>query len=100
MAFATSFNANLFADDTNLTLANKNHKVLEKEVNAELNKINNWMQINKLTINHKKTKFILITKKKINKFDIKINGIIIKRKNSSKYLGIIIDDKLNWKNHV
>ena len=58
------------------------------------------MQINKLTINHKKTEFILITKKKINKFDIKINGITIKRKNSSKYLGIIIDDKLNWKNHV
>ena len=95
LAFATSFNANLFADDTNLTLANKNHEVLEKEVNAELNKINNWMQINKLTINHKKTEFILITKKKINKFDIKINDITIKRKNSSKYLKIIIDDKLN-----
>ena len=58
------------------------------------------MQINTLTINHKKTELILITKKKINKFDIKINGITIKRKNSSKYLGIIIDDKLNWKNHV
>ena len=53
------------------------------------------MQINKLTINHKKTEFILITKKNINKFDIKINGITIKRMNSSKYLGTIIDDKLN-----
>ena len=64
-------------------------------MNAELNKINNWMQINKLTINRKKTEFILITKKKINKFDVKINGITIKRKNFSKYLGIIIHDKLN-----
>ena len=58
------------------------------------------MQINKLTINHKKTEFILITTKNINKFDIKINGITTKRINSSKYLGIIIDDKLNEKNHV
>ena len=100
MALATSFNANLFADNTNLTLANKNHEVLEKKVNAELNKINNWIQINKLTINHKKTEFILITRKKMNKSNIKINDIIIKIKKSLKYLGIIIDDKLNCKNHV
>ena len=70
LAFATSFKANLFADDTNLILVNKNHKVLEKEVNAELSKIDNWMQINELTINHKKIEFMVITTKKINKFDI------------------------------
>ena len=99
MAFTTSFNINIFADDTNLTLANKNYKVLEK-VNAKLNKINNWMQSNKLTINHKKTEFILITKKKINKFDIKINGITINRKKFLKIFRNNIDDTLTWKNHV
>ena len=84
LAFATLFNANLFADDFNLTLADcKNHKVLEKEVNVKLSKIDDWMQINKLTINYKKTEFILIIKKEINKFDIKINDITVKRKNSS-----------------
>ena len=54
-----------------LTLANKHYKVLEKEVNVKLSTIDNWMRINKLTINYKKTEFILITKKKIDKFDIR-----------------------------
>ena len=58
------------------------------------------MKTNKLIINYSKTEFMLVIKKKINNFNVKINGITINRNNCIKYLGILIDDKLKWKNHI
>jgi len=31
---------------------------------------------------------------------LNINGITVKRCDSVKYLGVLIDDKLNWKKHI
>ena len=55
----TKFSTLLFADDTTLTLSNESVRELEKSVNSELTKVVAWMQANKLTINFKKTNFIL-----------------------------------------
>ena len=44
----------LFADDTNLLYADKNLRVLEKKINAELSKIYDWLIANKLSLNIKK----------------------------------------------
>ena len=33
-------------------------------------------------------------------FSIKINNIPIKNTNLNKYLGLVVDDKLNWENHL
>ena len=44
----------LFADDTNITFADKNLKTLEVTVNNEIGKLNNWLTSNKLTLNTKK----------------------------------------------
>ena len=52
----------LFADNTYLTLADKNLQSLEQNVNYELNKINHWLQINKLTLSHSKTNYMQINK--------------------------------------
>ena len=48
---ATNFFIKLFADDTFLCAQNKNMKVLEKEVNSELEKVFVWLASNKLTLN-------------------------------------------------
>ena len=53
----------LFADDTNLIISNENGEHFQKVVDIELVKIRNWMVLNKLTINYKKTEYILITNK-------------------------------------
>ena len=58
------------------------------------------MKTNKLTINYNRTEFMLVIKKKIKSFDVKINKIIINKKNFIKYLGILIDNKLKWKNCI
>ena len=56
------------------------------------------MKTNKLIINYKKTNYMIFTKQKINKslFKIKIGQNEIIQKDSVKYLGIIIDNKMNW----
>ena len=49
----------LFADDTNLLYAEKDLKSLETIVNAELKNVCNWLNANKLTINAKKSNFVV-----------------------------------------
>lgn len=45
----------LFADDTSLLYANRDLKSLEKTVNAELQKLCEWLTANRLTLNIKKS---------------------------------------------
>ena len=49
----------LFADDTNLLYADKNLKSLETIVNCELFKVVGWLIANKLSLNIKKTNYII-----------------------------------------
>ena len=93
----------LFADDTNLLMCNKNLDTVIDKMNEELLKINTWLQLNKLSLNLKKKKFILFksSKKKITKKpDIKIKDHYITQVKSTKFLGTIVDDQLKWKEHI
>ena len=58
MPLVSNFNTKLFADDTVLTLTNSCPKLLNKNVNSELVKINKWLKLNKLSLNTNKTKFM------------------------------------------
>ena len=44
----------LFADDANLLISGKNFKILYNTMNDELNKVVNWLSVNKLSLNVKK----------------------------------------------
>ena len=65
-------------------------------MNKVLLQLRNWLVINKLTINLLKTSYIIFNKPKL-KFIITLDNIIIARSRSIKFLGLIIDDKLSWK---
>ena len=98
---ATKLQVRLFADDTNLTASHHSENLLEKIVNTELQKISNWMKINKLSINYNKTEYIMITtKRRRAKFNLKINNNIINQNTCVKYLGIMIDDSLKWESQI
>ena len=58
----------LFADDTNLLCADKNLRTLEPVVNLEFHKVYEWLTAYKLTLNVKKSNFIIFHphQKKIN----------------------------------
>ena len=95
----------LFADDTNLIFKDKDVNTLKLTMNNELKKLNIWLCENKLTINIDKSSYILIhdkfnDNKYINNFVLHINGNIINRVQYYKFLGITIDEKLNWKKHI
>ena len=49
----------LFADDTNLLYADKNLKPLEETVNNELFKVSEWLNADKLTLNAKKSNYVI-----------------------------------------
>ena len=49
----------LSADDTNAVYAEKNLKSLESIINQELCKLFDWLTTNKLTLNIKKTNFVI-----------------------------------------
>ena len=93
----------MFADDTNIFITGKNIINLLNIMNNELLKINDWMNANKLSLNAVKTQYMIINgTKKLPPMDynININGIQINRVNSVKFLGIIIDCKLTWNDHI
>ena len=54
----------LFADDTNLFFSGKNINDLIQTVNTELEKIVMWLNVNKLSLNVKKTYYIIFSTKK------------------------------------
>ena len=99
---ATKFFIKLYADDTYLCYQDENLEVLQNEVNMELEKVFHWLAANKLTLNISKSKFMLITKKRVNlsNFTVKINGTDLEECDNYKYLGVFFDKNLNWKKHI
>ena len=71
-------------------------------MNSELVRLSEWMNVNKLSLNVKKTKLILFCTKnpsvKLN--DIVLNCEIIEKVEHFKFLGVHIDSKLNWSYHT
>ena len=96
--------ARLFADDIALFLHHPDLNTLTFEIINEFNELNRWCICNELTINANKTNFILFhnTNKPVpNNFsEITTKFMTIKRVNSFKYLGITLDETLNWSEHV
>ena len=92
----------LFADDTNLFCTGKDLKDLSHKINEEIAKIYGWVNANKLSLNIDKTNFMLFAPR--NSFrcidDIVINGIRITEVTETKFLVVIIDNKLKWSTHV
>ena len=76
-------------------------------INSELMKVKKWCDINKLSINMKKTNLMIIksVKKKDSAIAIKIQNNdgtsqSLERKHYIKYLGVMIDEFLTCKYHI
>ena len=85
----------LFADDTNSFASHKNLDTFINILNKKLDKVSNWLKINKLSLNIKKTHFILFhNKQKLmnTKINIKIDNSEIEQVFSTKFLGVLINE--------
>lgn len=99
----------LFADDTNIFVAANTKEQAYKTANEVLQAVSNYMEVNLLHINVKKCCYMYFspsqrsnkeTDPNIDCFTLSINSRIINRVNETKFLGVIIDDKLSWKPHI
>ena len=90
----------LFVDDTNLFSSGRDISKVQQEVEADLNKISEWLKVYKLNI--KKTHFIVFTNKNASKpiLNIFIDGHKIDETDHTKFLWVVTDSKLTWKNHI
>ena len=73
-------------------------------MNNELKKIMTWLYANKLSLNVSKTHFLIFRSSGMRKpvFDesLQINGECVKEEFKTKFLGVIVDNKLSWSYHI
>ena len=98
--FSTAFH---FADDTGLLNVQNSIKTINKLVNYDLKQLSFWLNANKIALNVAKTEVILF-KGKNKTIDVGINLKLSRKKlnlsSHVRYLGVFIDENLNWKYHV
>ena len=66
-------------------------------------KVVDWLKLNKLSLNLKKTHFVLFHKKRDKvrlSEELYINNVKINRVDKTKFLGVIIDETLSFQSHV
>ena len=91
----------MFADDTNLFASHNNLDALINILNKELDKVLNWLKINKLSLNVKKTLFILFyNKKRLIYTRINLKMEEIEQVLSTKFIGVIINENVTWSDHI
>ena len=100
----------MYADDTTLTSrptletfsTNELNRNTASSINIELNKISEWLKLNRLTLNVQKTKYMLFrtSKKKVQTPLLQMDNKIIDKVLDFNFLGIYFNEQLNWKSHI
>ena len=98
-------NAKLFADDTSLFSVVKNKEESAIHLTNDLDVISKWAYNWKISFNpdpRKSAKEVLFSRKNSNITHpvIHFNNVQVQRPNQQRHLGIILDEKLNFKNHI
>ena len=98
----------MFADDTCLYHQSNDLSLLNEAINEDLTYVDNWLKGNKLSLNVMKTHSMLISikpkpkalKSKNESLRLKIHVDELEVVQKSKYLGVQIDNSLDWKEHI
>jgi hypothetical protein len=92
-----------FADDLLIVVTAEIVREADNHVNIEIRKISNWAKENKITFNEQKSKVMVISRRKRREnkdVSIYLNNKLLEQINTIKYPGIIIDSKLNFREHL
>ena len=93
----------LYADDTTLYVSGKNVVRLSDVINSEISILSDWFQANKLSLNEGKTNYMIFTNEnQANRANhqITIHNKHVQLVHHFKFLGIFIDEKLKWNEHI
>ena len=89
----------LFTDDTTLVSSQKSPKFLKYTLQHDMELLIQWFKANQLSLNMSKTTLIQFWPDKKN-FTIEVNSEPIKEAETTKFLGVIVDNKLTWSPHI
>ena len=93
----------IFADDTSIFYSHSNPNTLEPVLKNELKNIETWLRCNKLSVNVKKTTYLIFKpwQRKCNQnFSYSLGGQLLTQTNATNFLGVYIDEHLTWKDHI
>ena len=90
-----------FADDTTVYYSNSDYSLAVRNINSDLLRIQEWLKCNRLSINVKKTNYMITTNKSISNYDdlVKLGNNVLSPVKSAKFLGVTIDDRLSFSSH-
>ena len=89
-----------FADDANLIISADTYEELNIIVNTILNLVQEWVGNNGLKLNNIKTKYMIFTNKRREDINISLEGKRLLKSEHERFLGVIIDSRLNWAQHI
>ena len=94
----------MFADDTTLFASSNTPTNIEYALNKDLEQVSKWFQANKLRLNVKKTKFMVVYPRNMgDRFEhvnIFIMGQHVEREANVKILGVTLNEELKWHQHM
>ena len=100
---SSNHNIIMYADDTCLYSSGNSLNELINSINNDLINVRNWVLANKLTLNPDKTHYVLFQRNKPlppTLPDLRLGRALIKKEDSTKFLGVFLDFQLNWKPHI
>ena len=95
----------MYADDTMILYSATSVADIESCLNEDLRHVNEWLHNHRLVLNTSKTKYMIVgTPQKLTNVkepvDINVNHTQLERVYGYKYLGVFLDQSLNWSNHL
>ena len=98
----------MYADDMSLCFQSKDLPRLNEVINEDLSHLDAWMISNQLSLNVAKTQSMLVSTKarrialdrSNQNLHVKIHGTELEVVSKIRYLGVLSDNSLDWKDQV
>ena len=97
--------SSLYADDTNMSMSDEILSNAQLKLNKDLKTLGYWLHVNKLSANLVKTEYMIVASahklKSVNYSPlIRIIKKPTKWVHRTDYIGLVIDEKLSWEEHI
>ena len=91
----------LYADDANIIITGHNIVEIEEQLSRLSAALLKWVNENGLKLNLRKTNYMIFSRQNMrDNLNVMLGNTPIERKSEARFLGILIDDRLNWSKHI
>ena len=95
---------NLYADDTTIYCSADDPVRVSHMLEVDLESVHQWIERNHLQMNVAKTQLMVLNRKRrkcqAEQIRVVLRGVEIAKREKVKYLGVLVDRDLKWKDHI